>query len=301
MILVLFMYMLFASTFTLGKVALEYVDPIFFIGFRMTVGGILLLSYQYLFNRSHWRLDKKDLGLFSQIIVFHIFFAYTLEFWALQYVSGAKACLAYNLSPFLTALIGYLWFSEHMNAKKWIGLIIGFAGFIPILLERTPDEPRGLLFVSEPEIALFFSVLSAVYGWLIIKQLVKHRGYSVVMVNGVGMFFGGLLAFVVSLMLEGVPGIRVDDQHGIAMFVGCALALILIANIIGYNLYAVLLKRYSATFLSFAGFSTPIFAALFGWVFRSEPVSWQFFISLSIIFFGLYLFYQEELSVQETL
>ena len=299
MILVLIMYMLFASTFILGKAALEYVDPIFFIGFRMTIGGLLLLGYQYIFNRPRWRLDKKDWSLFGQIIIFHIFFAYTFEFWALQYVSGAKACLAYNLSPFLTALIGYFWFAEHMNVKKWLGLIIGFVGFLPIVLEKAPSEPRGILFISGPEIALFLSVLSAVYGWLVIKRLVKYRGYSAIMINGVGMFFGGLLAFVVSLGVEGMPALKVGTHHGMIAFVSYAFALILIANVIAYNMYAALLKRYSATFLSFAGFSTPLFAALFGWIFLSEPVSWQFFISLSIIFFGLYLFYQEELSLQE--
>ncbi len=291
MMLVLFMYMLFASTFTLGKIALEYVEPIFFIGFRMLLGGTILLGYQYFFNKIHWKYTHRDMHLFVQIILFHIFIAYTFEFWALQYVSSAKACLAYNLSPFLTALVGYFLFSEHMNGRKWFGLLLGFLGFIPILTEKTSTEPHGLWIISAPELALFVSVLSAVYGWLVIKQLLQ-RGYSPIMINGIGMVGGGILALITSFPLEGVPVLKADNVY---VFIACALALVLIANVIGYNLYAYLLRRYSATFLSFAGFSTPLFAALFGWLVRGEEVSWQFFISLAIIFFALYLFYQQEL------
>jgi len=83
---------------------------------------------------------------------------------------------------------------------------------------------------------------------------------------------------------------------GERLFVLCgySLLLVLIANIIGYNLYGYLLSRYSATFLSFAGFMTPLFAALLGWIFLSEPVSWHFFATMIFVVFGLYLFHERK-------
>lgn len=47
MMLVLLLYMLFASTFTMGKAALAYTTPIFFTAIRMFAGGTLLLIYQH--------------------------------------------------------------------------------------------------------------------------------------------------------------------------------------------------------------------------------------------------------------
>ena len=39
MMLLVVLYMLFASTFTIGKAALAYTTPILFIGMRMVIGG----------------------------------------------------------------------------------------------------------------------------------------------------------------------------------------------------------------------------------------------------------------------
>ena len=72
-------------------------------------------------------------------------------------------------------------------------------------------------------------------------------------------------------------------------------ALIIVSNLLAYNLYGALLKRFSATFLSFAGFSTPLITAFFGWAFIHETVSWGFIGCAVIVFIGLGLFYQEEL------
>ena len=104
MILVILLYLLFASTFTLGKAALSYVSPFLFIGIRMICGGSLLLAYYCFIARKKVIIHTNDYSLFLRIIIFHIFCAYTLEFYALEYVTSAKACLLFNLSPFITAL-----------------------------------------------------------------------------------------------------------------------------------------------------------------------------------------------------
>lgn len=305
MVLVIILYLLFASTFTLGKAALAYVPPFLFIGMRMVLGGSLLLGYYGCIKKQIILVSKADIPLFLRIIIFHIFCAYTLEFWALEYVTSAKACLLYNLSPFITALFSYFLFAEKLSYRQLIGLIIGFIGFIPILVAQTPLEKIGLHmgFLSIYEIALIASVISSAYGWMTVKNLM-HRNYSLVMINGIGMTGGGILALILSLIVEGAFSIRqatttvpqLVDLFGVAgerliMLGVYCMALVIIANIIGYNLYGYLLSRYSATFLSFAGFMTPLFAAALGWIFLGEQVTWHFFATMGMVIFGLYLFH----------
>jgi drug/metabolite transporter (DMT)-like permease len=141
---------------------------------------------------------------------------------------------------------------------------------------------------------------------MVMKKLINKR-YSVVFVNSIGMLGGGILAFLTSLWVEGYPMIRdtevtmqwVANYYGIftekiVMLGIYSGLLIIIANIICYNLYGYLLSRYSATFLSFVGFMTPLFAALLGWIYLGEPVTWHFFATLLIVLCGLSLFHTKQ-------
>lgn len=286
------LYAICASTFTISKAALSYVTPLFFTGARMTLAGAILLAYHYarkktiIIPQHHWHL-------FGQVIFFYIYCAYVFDILALQYLTSAKACLLYDLCPFLSALFSYFWFNEYMTVKKWIGLSIGCAGFLPVILTSTPGE-KGIngSVISWPELTMFIAVVSSVYGWILIRQLVKDHEYSSVMVNGVGMLGGGILAFITSFILEGWYVSPIMDMTG---FVFYTLLIIVVSNFLFSNLYSVLLKKYTATLLSFAGFTAPLFAALLGWIFLGEKVSWDFFLTTLFVLIGLYIFYQEEL------
>lgn len=313
MFLILMLYMIFASTFTIAKAALSYTTPIFLIAIRMLIGGGLLLMYQYWCDYKQWRFSWSDIGLLVQVSFFEYYTAFIFECWALQWVSSSKACLIFNLSPFVTAIISFFMFKERLTWKKRIGLTMGFLGFIPILRATAAQEDiAGSLFgVSMPEISLLGAVFCASYGWIVLRETQK-RGYAIVMINGLTMTMAGCAALITSLLLEGFPVITPPQgclgstlpwlcnnigTHGagIVMFMVYTMSLVVLAHIIGFNLYGYLLNRYSTTFVSFAGFVTPLFAALFGWIFLCEEIGGSFFLTTAIVFWGLLLFYQDEL------
>jgi drug/metabolite transporter (DMT)-like permease len=292
MILIAFLYLVCASSFTISKAALSYVSPLFFTGSRMVLSGIILLGYDYFTNRKRFSLQRQHYLLFGQIVLFYIYFAYVFDIVALKYLTSAKACLLYSLSPFLTALFSYFWFAELMTPKKWVGLFIGFAGFLPVLLAENNEDKIAGTFISWPELMLFGAVLSSVYGWILIRKLVREHDYSSAVINGVGMLGGGVLAFISSFLYEGISPLPIDN---VFYFIYYTVFIVIVANIIFSNLYTVLLKKYTATLLSFAGFTAPLFAAVLGWFFLEETISWEFFATTGFVLVGLYLFYQEEL------
>jgi len=66
-------------------------------------------------------------------------------------------------------------------------------------------------------------------------------------------------------------------------------------SIFCYNLYGYLLKRFTATFLSFAGLLSPIFASFNAWLILKEPPSPVIFLATGIVSLGLFFVYQAEL------
>lgn len=285
MFLIFLVYILFASTFTIAKLALAYISPLLFIGCRMTFAGALLLLYYNKKKARDCSIGLQHVWLFLQIVIFHIFLAYTLEFIALTKVSSATVCLSYNLSPFFTALFSYILYGETLSKRQLIGLAIGFSAFIPLLW----SELIQISSLSIHNFTLLAAVASSSYGWIVMRKLM-HYGYSSLFINGVGMLGGGLLALAASLGSEHGPAITAPIISSMVYATVYGLLLIIIANIICYNLYSYLLMRYSPTFLSFMGLLTPLFAALFGMAFLHETINREFFLAIGMVLWGLVLF-----------
>lgn len=298
MLLIIILYALFASTFTLGKVLLAYSQPIFLTGIRMSIAGGVLFAYQYFVRKHAFKIRKKDISLYIQAMLFSIFLPYTLRFWGLDYMPASKAALLYNLGPFFSYMFAYMAGHEYISWKKVIGLLIGFFGLIPILIAPSPQEDLLGTFksISWPEIAMIASVACLAYGWIVVRKLLKERKYDPVMVNAISMFSGGITGLTTAFLFEQGPYIT-----NVPKFMSLLMVVIIVSNLMCHSLYTSLLKKYTPTLLAFAGFLSPIFAATYGWFFMGERVSWHFYISIILVVLGLTLFYQEELRSNDDL
>lgn len=294
--LVIFMYAIWSSIFSLGKMTLQYCPPLFLTGARMAIAGILLLGFLAIFKRSSFKMNRIQILSITLLAFFSIYLTNALEFWGLQYLTAAKTCFIYSLSPFFAALFSYLHFGEKMNGRKWIGLGIGFLGFIPVLLTQTGSEDllNAFSFFSWPTLAIMGAALCSVYGWVVLRLVVKDHSISPLMANGASMLFGGLLAFGHSFFVEPWNPLPVEAVN-LTPFLKGTLLMTLVSNILCYNLYGMLLKRFTATFLSFMGLLSPIFASLNGLIFLGEPISWTIILSTGIVSLGLWIVYRAEL------
>jgi EamA-like transporter family. len=293
MFLVVLLYALFASVFVIAKAALEVTTPLFLVGARMAAAGGLMIFYLGLTN-TPLQFSRRAWQRLVMLALCNIYLTNILEFWGLQVLTSFKTCLIYSLSPLLSALVSYFVFKEVLSSKKWLGLAIGFAGFIPILMTMTPQEGAlGQLFVfSWAELAVVGAVFFSVWGWILLKQLVHEEGLSFLSANGISMLIGGSLALIHSFFVDGWSPLPVTDWK---LFLELGALLMLVSNLFAYNLYGFLLNRFTATFLSFAGFITPCFTALFGWLFMGESVGFDSVAAYMIVIIGLFVFYLEEL------
>jgi drug/metabolite transporter (DMT)-like permease len=289
------LFFLWSSVFAIGKATLAFAPPIFLTGFRMSIAGLLLIIYLALAKRESFKITGKQFFSLCLLALTSIYFTNILEFWGLQHLSAAKTCFIYSLSPFFTALLSYFHFGEKMNPRKWLGISIGFLGMLPVLLLQ-PGSDTLFKGFSWPELAIIGAAFCAVYGWVLLRLIVKdaNQAVSPLMANGTSMLLGGLLALIHSAFVDSWNPTPIAPGKLQPFLIG-TLSITLISNIICYNLYGALLKRFTATFLSFVGLLSPIFATLHGWIFLKEAPRWEIPLSTAIICLGLYLVYQAEL------
>ena len=293
----IFLYMVFPLTFSLSKMAMMYSPPTAFIALRMICTGLILLICFLMQHKGPYTFELNDARLFFKAGLFGIYLTYVPELWALQYLSVAKSAFLFVLAPFFTALFAHIYEKESFSRKKIIGLIIGLIGFIPMLIATTGQEENFKSFFSLnlPEVITILSVACYAYSWIPIKQLTNEKKYSPWFINGIAMLGGGLAAAATSFFCDGWYKGVCPITNWKALF--WYILLVLFVGIFCYILYTYLLKSFSTTLVSFFCFTEPFFAAIYGWFFLGEVVSFWFFISIFIVSIGLYIFYQEELQI----
>jgi len=285
--LIVLEYAILASTFTIAKQALTYAPPFFLIAVRLLSAGTILTLFSFAMRSVDIKKVARDWHLFLQVALFHAYFAFIPEFWALQRISSIKTSIIYALTPFVAALLSFLFYKEVLSPKKWLGLIVGFVGLLPLVaLQAAEHEITAFLFFSFEELVLLFAVCSASYAWFVIKKLMQ-KGNSLVFINGSAMLLGGVASAATALACEGYAWQQVAHWQP---FVLSLTLLIILSHIISYNLYSYLLTRYSITFMTFCGFLCPLFSTLFGTMFLGEMVHWHHLAALGGVVVGLALF-----------
>lgn len=282
------------ATYPIAKAALAYAPALFMTAFRMLIGGLLIIAFEWWRGRCRYRFDRQGIILLIALTLFNVYLTNVLQFWALNYVGAGKAAFIANLTPFISALFAYFIFREKFSAQKMAGLLIGFLSFMPLIMYQSPQETIAETAASVgywPEIALVVSTFMSVFGWLAMKKLMQIRTNCIGMANGLSMVLGSFLFFPTSWITETKELFPVTQ---IPYFLLCTLGLIIVNNIVAYNGFAFLMSRYTTTLLFFGGFLNPLFASIYGWYFLGEKITWPFYVAILGVVAGLVLFFLDE-------
>jgi len=142
-----------------------------------------------------------------------------------------------------------------------------------------------------PDLSLLLATFLSLYGWVILKELThKKKNINITTINGSSMLIAGLIASIHAFLTHSYL-IKGANPY---TFIQMLIVLTLISNIICCNLYGILLKKHSATFLSFIGILCIFFSAIHGYIFLGEKPSTTIFLSSFIIALGIWLFYKSE-------
>ncbi len=290
----------------------------------MLGAGIILFSYYY--HRTHrlkFSYFKHDLLILLGISLLTMLIPAMFKAYALKNMLTSKAAFLASLDPFVTALLSYFFWSERLTKKKIIGIILGFSGTSILLFSSSPSEGALMAWsvFSYPEIAAFLSMTIGRIGWMFVQQLLRKERYTAGELNGLLMSISGALAFIVPFLWAAlvvfwgilpfvngyVPHYTFADAQEFLhltitpktnlFWIGYAIVhTIIVGNVFGYTMYANFLKHHTATFVSLAGFSVPLFVYLFSNILLGEPLSMNFLYASCVTFVGLLIFYQDEIN-----
>lgn len=266
--------LIWGTTWMAIKINLTTFPPFYSAGMRFFLAGLVML----ILMKSSGKSFPKSFKEVYPSIVFGFLngITYGLVYWGEQYIpSGLTSILNASL-PFFSIIFAFIFIGEKITVRKIIGSVIGFAGVILLFYESTADFEK-VKFGGE----LAIIVSAAVYA-LAGVHFKKHSHLEPLMAVTIQMFFSSLVLISAAGLLENTSDIKFSWQS-----VGAFLYLSLFGSALAFYLYNQLVLRMEISKVSFVSMITPVIATLVGLIFLNEPVHWQMFAGMIIIFAGI--------------
>lgn len=199
------------------------------------------------------------------------FIAYSF---AAQHIPAGYSAIANSTTPVWSALIAWLWFKEPLGLSKWFGIVCAFAGVVVLVglqpVALTPIVLAGIV------AAVAAACVYATASFLIKRYFTGDSGFA----GATGMVWGATMWLL-------LPGFFfAPDVIPSAKAWGAILALAMFCTAAGYGLFFHLIKTIGPQRASSVAFLFPAFAAFWGWLILSEPITFNMVAGMVIVLIG---------------
>lgn len=190
--------LLWGSAFAGAKIGFEYTNPLHLSGMRFTLAGMLLFPILW---RQHVNLKElfKHWRFLSLFAFLQTFMQYGLFFMGLNLVPAATAAIIIGAGPLFVAIMAHFFMpGDRMTMRKVIAIGLGLLGVVSISIKK------GDVLGSSSDFYLGIALLLAsnlVGGYTNIMVAKYKAKLSPVALTSYANFFGGLLLYVVSLVV----------------------------------------------------------------------------------------------------
>lgn len=199
------------------------------------------------------------------------FIAYSF---AAQHIPAGYSAIANSTTPVWSALIMWLWFKQPLGPLKWIGIAFAFAGVL-VLVGLQPVALTPLV-IAGIVAAVLAASMYATASFLIKRHLTGDSGLP----GATGMVWGATMWLLLPGLIlapAAMPSVKAW---------GAILALSLFCTVAGYVLFFHLIKTIGPQRASSVAFLFPAFAAFWGWLILSEPITFNMVAGMAFVLVG---------------
>jgi drug/metabolite transporter (DMT)-like permease len=260
-----------------AKLANVGYNPVLVTVLRSAIAGVLVFGW------CRWRgiaLFQRDGTLLPGIVAGMLFGGeFLLIFHSLDFTSVARNTLMVNTMPFWVLLGAHFLLGEHMSVRKWLGLLLAFAGVALVFSDK--------LSLTGPH-ALWGDVMGLGAGilWAATTLVIKSTRLAHAGAEKLLLYQLAVSAVLIAPLLV-LAGPLTRDLSALAT--GALLFQAIFVVAFTYVVWFWVMRRYPAAGLSSFAFLTPVFAVLLGGMLLGEPLSIRIFLALGLIAAGLVL------------
>jgi drug/metabolite transporter (DMT)-like permease len=277
--------LLWSTAYAGIKIGLQYDTPFHFAGLRFIISGLLILPFTVK-PSVYIKMLKDYWKVVTAVTVLQTLLNYSLFYHGLNLVPGALGAVIVGSQPLVTAIVASIMHSEDkLTRKKIITVICGLSGVILISAGR-----QAFHFGKAIELAGIGMLLVANASLSVSNVIVslKSKGLNPMVLSSSSLFIGGVILYLVSIPVEGVP------DHPLPADYWLALGWLSFMAAVAFSIWFRLLQRpgVRVSELNLWKFIIPVMGAVLSWLIVPDEhpewitVSGMFIIILSLIMFN---------------
>jgi len=247
--------LLWASAFAGIRAGLQAYSPGQLAVLRFGVASIVLAIYS---RTAHFRrLERRDVpGFILTGLLGITFYNLALNYGETRVTAGAASLLIAS-TPIWTALLAGFFLREHLTPRRWMGILVSFAGVALI----ASGEGHGIRFSPQALIILAAALCSAIY---MVQQKHYLGRYSALEFTAYSIWFGTLLMLPFGKGLFSVMKTAPWSGTAAAFYLG------VFPGALAYVAWAYVMSHGPASRITSLLYFIPVFAIAIAWAWLGE-------------------------------
>ncbi|QQL51158.1 DMT family transporter [Mucilaginibacter ginkgonis] len=268
------------SSFILMKYGLQFFTPPQVATIRQ-VSALVVLGGLAIFNVRKIPVKKLKYVVLSGLL--SMFIPAYLFCYAESGLSSAIAGVLNALTPAFTVIISIMFYKQAVQRGQIIGMIIGFAGVLLLILFTASGS------VSLNHFAFFAIAATVCYGININMVKVHLHDVNPIHTTTVAVASAGIVAIIYLFLSSGIPHLYINDANKIPLLASVTLGVF--GTAIAQLLFYQLIKKASALFASTITYALPIVAIFWG-VLDGEDLGIWHYAGMVLIIIGILIIRQ---------
>lgn len=274
--------LIWASSWIFIKFSLAYVKPFSLAFLRFFLASLILLPLTMFKKKGEMqKFSLSDMKTYCILALTGVTLLYVFEFIALLYTTAINASLLINLSVIFVALFTFFFWNEKLERRVWVGIVISLIGVFLIVTKGKPFE-----FFTENSFIGDILIIFSAFLWMIYtivgKKFLERKDpliattYTFIL----GTIFLIPFAFYDNLSLI----FEIPFSAWLAI-----LYLAIFCSVIGYVIWAQVIKEELASKVSVFLYIIPLFTAIFSTIFLNEELTTFVILGGILVLLGVHL------------
>lgn len=274
----LFVALIWGATFVIVQNAISFLEPLSFNGVRFAIAALILGIWLLLFERKQLQAYDRDLLFAGIILGFWLFIGYAFQTLGLLYTSSSKAAFITGLSVIMVPLFSIILFQKRLAMNAYFGVFTATVGLYLLTMTDIANLNIGDAFV-------FICAIGFASQILLTGKYTKK--YPTLFLTVIQIITVSILSSISAFIFEDWQ--RALDTT-ILLTTEVIIALIItaiFATALAFVIQTNFQKYTTATRVALIFAMEPVFAAVTGYIWAGDRLSYTAIIGCLLIFAGM--------------